>query len=81
MSLCLAPSAPRNPQIINADKTSLKLQWIEPDILNGIILHYRVSITILVSKQWNYVGAHLVSIEIYVWTLLWPDSETNQIVI
>ena len=43
MSLCLAPSAPRNPQIMNADKTSLKLQWIEPEILNGIILHYRVS--------------------------------------
>ena len=51
MSLCLAPSAPRNPQIINADKTSLKLQWIKPDTLNGIILHYRVSITMLVSKQ------------------------------
>ena len=45
MSLCLAPSAPRNPQVTNSSKTSLQLQWIEPEILNGIILHYRVSIT------------------------------------
>ena len=51
MSLCLVPSAPRNPRIINTDETSLKLQWIEPDKLNGVILHYRVSNTMLVSKQ------------------------------
>ena len=55
ISLCLAPSAPRNPQIINTNRTSLKLQWIEPDILNGIILHYRVSIAMLVSKRLNQV--------------------------
>ena len=47
MSLCLAPSAPRNLEVTNANKTSLQLQWIEPEILNGIILHYRVSITML----------------------------------
>ena len=51
MSLCLAASAPRNPQVTNASKTSLQLQWIQPRILNGIILHYRVSITMLNLQQ------------------------------
>ena len=41
-----ASSAPRNPQVIAIDKTTLQLQWMEPEILNGIIIHYRVSITV-----------------------------------
>ena len=39
----LVPSAPRNPQITRIDKTTIQLQWMEPEILNGIIQHYRVS--------------------------------------
>jgi len=38
------PSAPRNPQITAIDKTILQLQWMEPELPNGIIQHYRVSI-------------------------------------
>ena len=45
--LVLAPSVPRNPQVTNTSKTSLQLQWMEPQTPNGIILHYRVSITVL----------------------------------
>ena len=44
----LAPSAPRNPQITNCDKTTLQLQWMEPEILNGIIQKYRVSFNMYV---------------------------------
>ena len=44
----LAPSAPRDPQITTIDKTTIQLQWMEPKMLNGIIQHYRVSITPLV---------------------------------
>ena len=39
-----APSAPRNPQVIAIDKTTLQLQWMKPGILNGIIIYYRVSV-------------------------------------
>ena len=45
MALCSAPSAPRNLQVTDTSRTSLQLQWIKPEILNGIILHYRVSIS------------------------------------
>ena len=45
MAAFLAPSAPRNLQVTNTSKTSLQLQWIKPQIPNGIIVHYRVSIT------------------------------------
>ena len=44
----LAPSAPRDPQITTIDETTIQLQWMEPEMLNGIIQHYRVSITPLV---------------------------------
>ena len=44
MSSCLAPSAPRNPQVTNNNKTNLQLQWIQPQKPNGIILYYRVSV-------------------------------------
>ena len=54
MSLCLAPSAPRNLQVTNANKTSLQLQWIEPEILNGIILHYKVCIAVLMGALTIY---------------------------
>ena len=50
MAAFLAPSAPRNLQVTNTSKTSLQLQWIKPQIPNGIILHYRVSNTVLITK-------------------------------
>ena len=47
LMLFSAPGAPRNPQVITFDKTTLQLQWMEPEMLNGIILYYRVSVTLL----------------------------------
>ena len=41
-----APSVPRNPQITAIDKTALQLQWMEPELPNGIIQYYRVSIAL-----------------------------------
>ena len=45
----LAPSAPRNLSITIIDETTLQLEWMEPEILNGIILIYRVSLTFIMS--------------------------------
>ena len=49
LMLYSVPGAPRNPQVITFDKTTLQLQWMEPEMLNGIILYYRVSVTLLLS--------------------------------
>ena len=43
----LAPSAPRNLTATVINETSIQLQWTEPQILNGIILRYRVSCCVL----------------------------------
>ena len=49
IKFCLAPSAPRDPIITIIDETRLQLQWMEPEVLNGIIRMYRVSLTFIMS--------------------------------
>ena len=56
----IAPSAPRSPQIISTGKKTLKLSWTEPEILNGIIQKYRVSLTLrtLLSTSHGYINIY-----------------------
>ena len=61
IKFCLAPSAPRNPNIININETYLQLQWMEPEILNGIILMYRVSLTFIMSLLRKYTMLNIIS--------------------
>lgn len=63
----IAPSAPRSPQIISTGKKTLQLSWTEPEILNGIIQKYRVSLTLrtLLSTTLIFISTNHGNIHLY----------------